>query len=446
MWIEILCFVLTLAVIYVCSKLGHSRTLAAIPGPPGNPLTSFLIDYLDLQGCKTRHVASLHKKYGPVVCIASKEVSLSSHSAVPKIYTIQSEKTSFYDMFIVFNERTHFTMINTQEHKNRRRPFASLYAALTVSSGETEILMDTMTMKFIDALAKQIPLEKKLYELISPSILDFMTAFIYGNLGATAALESSQDNQINDDLKAPGRRLLFFAFNQFPVLAEWATIAINKLGLSNHFPTRTYPQLFSHGWHTWQSFDQKISRSEKLDATTSASVIAQAHDSGITGTALAAECADQLLAALIALNHVLISALWVLSQPSQHSIQSRLHDELRALPPSALDSAGNPSIQTCSKLPYLNAVMKETLRLYPPFSGAQPRRFRSDVVIDGYVIPAGTSVSMCMYAMHRNPEVFPEPERFWPERWLDVSEGRMREMERYFWPFSAGDRRCTGEQ
>ncbi|KAL9094280.1 MAG: hypothetical protein Q9165_003420 [Trypethelium subeluteriae] len=306
--------------------------------------------------------------------------------------------------------------------------------------------MDTKTMNFIDALAKQTPLETTIFKLIAPPILDFMTAFMYRSLGATAAMESSQDNQINDDLKTSGRRLLFFSFSHFPSLAEWITIAINKLGLSNLIPTRTYPQILYHGWHTWQSFHHRISNSENLDATASASVIAQAHDAGITGPALAAECTDQLLAALIALNHVLISAIWILSQPSHHSIQSHLHHELRTLPPSALDSAGNPSIPTCSKLPYLNAVVKETLRLYPPFSGAQPRRFRSDVVIDGYVIPAGTSVSMSTYAMHRNAEVFPEPERFWPERWMDVGEGRRREMERYFWPFSVGDRRCTGEQ
>jgi len=59
-----------------------------------------------------------------------------------------------------------------------------------------------------------------------------------------------------------------------------------------------------------------------------------------------------------------------------------------------------------------------------------------------YTLPAGTTVAMSIYGMHRNPKVFPEPETFKPERFLpEQSEGRHPNA---FIPFSAGPRNCIG--
>ena len=443
MWSVIACLILCFGTITLHFSRRHLRTLLAIPGP-ATALTPLSLRCQEFKGRKTAYVASLHRRYGPVLRITPNEVSFTTPSAVSKIYTTLSEKTAFYDIFIVYNERTHFTMMRSYEHKSRKRSLASLYSMSAILNGPTETLIDTKVEGFINSLDNQHLSATTIFKLISPLILDTMTGFIYGNLGATDALESSQDDQINNDLKAPERRLLFFSFNQFPTAARWITYAINKLGMSSLVPTSTYSQILDHGWRVWESFDRQVASSGKIYGATCDSVMAQAHKAGLDGKSIGAECTDHLLAAIIALDHVLISALWVLSKPSNRLIQRRLRHELQTLNRDDLDSARNPTNQACAKLPYLNAIMKETLRLYPPFSGSQPRTFRADVSLDGYVIPAGTVVSMNMYAMHRDPTVFPEPEDFQPERWLD--EGRSREMDRYFLPFSAGDRRCTGEQ
>jgi cytochrome P450 len=87
---------------------------------------------------------------------------------------------------------------------------------------------------------------------------------------------------------------------------------------------------------------------------------------------------------------------------------------------------------------YADAVAKETLRLRPVLP-IVVRRLQEPMEIGGRLLPAGASVAPCIYLMHRRPEIYPEPERFRPERFLDRPAGT------YTWiPFGGGVRRCLG--
>jgi len=87
---------------------------------------------------------------------------------------------------------------------------------------------------------------------------------------------------------------------------------------------------------------------------------------------------------------------------------------------------------------YLTATIQETLRLRPVISIVL-RRLTEPVEVGGYELPAGISVAPSIYLVHRNPEVYPDPEAFKPERFLDNPPGT------YTWiPFGGGVRRCLG--
>ncbi|KAG5566717.1 hypothetical protein RHGRI_002311 [Rhododendron griersonianum] len=98
-------------------------------------------------------------------------------------------------------------------------------------------------------------------------------------------------------------------------------------------------------------------------------------------------------------------------------------------------------------LVYLQAIVKETLRLYPPGPLSVPHQATEDCEIGGYNIPKGTRVFPNLWKLHRDPRVWPDPEEFVPERWLagnhaaglDVS-GKNFE----FGPFGSGRRSCPG--
>ena len=93
------------------------------------------------------------------------------------------------------------------------------------------------------------------------------------------------------------------------------------------------------------------------------------------------------------------------------------------------------------RLPYLQAVLNEVLRLYPPAYGFGRRAVRDTFVGDRRV-PAGTTVLMSPWAMHRDPRHFADPERFDPTRWRN---GLASKLPRFaYFPFSSGPRRCVG--
>ena len=87
---------------------------------------------------------------------------------------------------------------------------------------------------------------------------------------------------------------------------------------------------------------------------------------------------------------------------------------------------------------YVDATVKETLRLWPVLP-LVVRKLLAPMEIGGHHLPAGVSVSPCIYLMHRRPELYPDPTAFRPERFLDTQPGT------YTWiPFGGGIRRCLG--
>jgi len=95
-------------------------------------------------------------------------------------------------------------------------------------------------------------------------------------------------------------------------------------------------------------------------------------------------------------------------------------------------------------LPYLRCVITETLRLKPLAPNHIPHEASRDCVVAGYAVARGTMVLVDVYSMQRDPDVWEEPERFMPERFMDGGEVGAGES-RWMMPFGMGRRRCPGE-
>jgi len=108
-----------------------------------------------------------------------------------------------------------------------------------------------------------------------------------------------------------------------------------------------------------------------------------------------------------------------------------------------LDQDRAPTVEELMAAPYAGAVLDEALRLAPPVWVA-PRRALRDVDIAGVPVPAGAHVVVSQYVTHRDPVLFPDPERFDPSRWLDGLERRLPRGA--YVPFGAGTRRCLGDR
>jgi cytochrome P450 len=152
------------------------------------------------------------------------------------------------------------------------------------------------------------------------------------------------------------------------------------------------------------------------------------------GTAFSAQEILEQMVSLIGAGHETTgSALtWALFHIHRNpSVKERLLAELRGMG-NELDPAA------VAQLPFLNAVCCETLRLNPvaPLIG---RTLCADLTVKGHSLPAGVSVGISIIALHRRPELYPEPERFVPERFLE----RTFDPFEYI-PFGGGSRRCLG--
>ena len=146
------------------------------------------------------------------------------------------------------------------------------------------------------------------------------------------------------------------------------------------------------------------------------------------------ELRDELMTLLVAGHETTASSLtwalyWVHHLPE---VQDKLLHELTTLGDNAEESA-------IARLPYLTAVCQETLRIYPITLTTFMRVLKSPLELMGYEFEAGTALVPCVYLTHQREDLYPEPKRFKPERFLE------RQFSPYeYFPFGGGNRRCIG--
>ena len=157
------------------------------------------------------------------------------------------------------------------------------------------------------------------------------------------------------------------------------------------------------------------------------------------GTAMTdTQVRDEVLTFLAAGHETTANALgWTFMLLAQHpAVRQRLAEEIAAVLGDRL-----PTSADLARLTYLECVIKESMRLYPP-AWAGTRIAQEEVEVRGYRLPKGTIVGFSEYLTHRMPEYFAEPERFLPER-FDPDHGEWHPPYAYI-PFGAGPRSCIG--
>jgi cytochrome P450 len=167
------------------------------------------------------------------------------------------------------------------------------------------------------------------------------------------------------------------------------------------------------------------------------SILMQARDedgSWMTDEQLRDEVMTFLLAGHETTALALSYALYLLSQNA--GAQEKLRHEVdRVL------AGRSPSVSEIPSLTFLENVIKETMRLYPP-AWTMARTAIAAFELEGYRIPARANVVMSQWIMHRDPKFFPEPEKFDPDRW---STSACQKLPRFaYFPFGGGQRMCIG--
>ncbi|RFU26841.1 hypothetical protein B7463_g9494, partial [Scytalidium lignicola] len=435
--------------------------LRHIPGPKIFAVTKWRLAYEDWKGTRTRTINKLHQIYGPAVRIGPSEVSFNSLTVLRTIYGPGSGygRTAFYRMFDVYGRQNLFTFYSPKQHGERKKLLAHAYSKSVMLKEPVTSMVEDKARQYICLIESEPENISEVFSTLHYYSLDNITEVIYGRYGSTSAMEGLESHRalISDILNPARRRLSWFAVHS-PTLTQWLYTRTGLMGrlvkplLPMQKPA-TYSSIREFALQAYRNFQlgstnketgnfyQQVKGKESFIVSRLWPYHLSKKTDGLDDLDIASECSDHFLAGIDTTSDTLMFLIWALSLPENQKVQEKLRQEVLNLPPESLNRKGFPMAETSDKCIYLNAVIKETLRLYAPLPATEPRSLPVRSVIDGYVIPGHTTVGMCPYTLHRKPEIFKDPLTFNPDRWL---EPQAFDINKWFWAFSSGGRMCIG--
>nr|BAD98713.1 putative cytochrome P450 monooxygenase [Fusarium graminearum] len=408
--------------------------LAAVPGPLACKVSRAWLYLAERGGDGANTVAALHKRYGPLVRIGPNEVSIKDREAFVTINKQGSrflKDPAFYDAFSS-NHGNLFTFSNVDEHSKRKRLMSPSFSRASTEQH------DAIVHATITPLVEEVVLSVRkgesidLYSVMRRFAIKSIISFCYGNNSICPDYVESVIPKLFQVLDESPKDLL--VLQHFPLLRKSLT----------HLAT-VFPQLFPESIKFLQMVGMELLSSSRNSSSATQpglfkemQTLLKVKDQSLTDDELIAESSTMFFAGTDTTATTVSVALWhLIHQPDDYA---RLQDELRTIMP---DVNSGPSLRELESLPFLEACIKESLRLACPVRGRLPRIVPPEgLEVNGFRIPARTVVSSCISYMTYDEEVFPEPWKFRPGRWLQENN---KDLDGFLYPFSRGTRSCIGQ-
>ncbi|KXH37991.1 hypothetical protein CSAL01_07922 [Colletotrichum salicis] len=445
---EILCSpsILALCVsIYVIGGVFYRlffHPLRKIPGPWYAAATYWYEFYQDviLNGNYVKEYPDLHAKYGLVVRVSPSRVHVSDPDYFKEPYGSGTKYTKDPDFFQSAGgiKYSIIMLIDPEVHKERKNTVQSLFSTKHV---------DQLAPVALDIVQRAMAKAQRAFE--NDQSINLQP--FYQCITVDTIMPVLFDRQLNfvdsDEDEPPFLSMLakfvdqFFLTKHFPMISHIAMslpLSVARIILPDYVA-------FRKQCTTWINEDEEKQRNGKTTTddgrNTYFGLLLEAEKTKVSHKLSQDALVDEALSVCFAgtdTNSIALSfgTYFLLRNPDK--LQKML-DELKDAP---TNSDGLYEYHTVSKLPYLTAVIKEILRLGSPVPGIIPRRVPAGgAAVGGHFLPEGTTVSQALRLIHDNPDVYPEPENFVPERWLGKAGW---ELEKYYVPFGKGPRACIG--
>lgn len=198
---------------------------------------------------------------------------------------------------------------------------------------------------------------------------------------------------------------------------------------------QTYVQAYTEGK---KEYEHQIPRDQSLLHSLMA---AKQKDTGqpLTDTQICAQSFTFILAGYETTSMALTYALYELARSP--AMQQRVVEEI-----DEFGQEREPSLADLAHFPFVDAVLKEGMRLHPPVTPliALARQATEDVMLGQHLIPAGTRIWINVRSLHLDDKYFPNAKEFVPDRFLEGSNGQQSHHPYAYIPFGAGPRKCIG--
>ncbi|CAG8649430.1 9802_t:CDS:2, partial [Cetraspora pellucida] len=439
--------------------------LSKIPGPAFSSVTEILVSLKRPEGRVFEWFYSLHLKYGNVVRVGPKFILFDDLEAIKFILKDNDmpKTPSIAGIRAHYNLPTLFSATEKTFHKQRKRILSPAFSIKYVASLEPLIQSCVKSLiKKIDSLSKPSPKSShslnsafnqfnednlpviNLYQLVQFCALDIIGETAFG--GSFNMVETGSHPLPMKILEEMKRRVMCHTFPYFKMFFKkdpWCDEFISKIVKNrieqNLKTTKKRTDILQILLNNRNPLKQS-SPNTPVDITDGKTmsdfeIQDQTMEFLVGGSDTSA---FTIIMAIIMLHHnpeklrnlriELESAFPVL----QNRVISSEHENALFL----------PTHETLKSLKYLNAVINETLRLFPVTLGGIMRQTTEDTIISNYLIPKDTIVSASVWKLHRSKQIWGQDvDEFVPERWFDLNPKIKNDA---YYPFGSGSRLCLG--
>lgn len=416
--------------------------LAQFPGPKLAALTLWYEYYYDVykRGRMTWAIKAMHERYGPIVRISPHELHIDDPEYYDELYVTSSRRTEKYHWAVKSFDHplSSFGTVDHDLHRLRRASLAPFFSKASVQTLEPAVqsVVDRMSSRFraLRGSSTVVNLLDVYSSLAGDVIGQYAFAKSYGFMETPDFAPHWHTTMLNITELSQ----LFKQFGWLSALMKSIPRSVVKI-LNPQMLSLIDMQVDIH----IQVLDIKdgLAKGQKItgqrtifyDILTNDDIRPQEKET----MPLVEEANLVVGAGTITTAHILsVISFHLISNPD---ILAKLQQQLQSIMP---DADSTPKWIELEQLPYLNAVIQEGLRIGYGVSG-RCQRISPDVALQykEWIIPRGTPVGMSAFFMHNNPQIFPNPHQFLPERWLQPSDFR---LSKYLVPFTKGSRQCVG--
>lgn len=413
----------------------YFHPLRRFPGPKLAAATGLLFSYKILRGDEIAWETEMHKKYGEIVRIGPDRLTFITPEAWKDIAgpalgkRLENRKDPAMIPGQANGDRSLGGEVDTEKHRPRRRVYAHAFSDRALREQEPLIqgYVDFLVKVIKEDLKNNPDIKMDISKLLNCCTFDVMADLTFGE--PLGLLQQSEYTpwvaSIFQKIRNISIGRLAIEYRAVAFLFRWFTPARVKEGAKQHFQ------------HSAERVEKRLRRGNDIGKPDIWKLVMENEKNPIPKQQMIADATGFMIAGTETTATTLTALLYYLLQHPQQ--MQRLQDEVRSLNEEELN------LETLSPLPFMNACIKESMRMYPAAPLALFRRVpKGGNVICGKWLPENTRVAVPHYAAYHHPLNFKDPDSFIPDRWFPGT-GYDDDRKDIHNPFSVGPRNCIGQ-